>query len=564
MSIELLSYQERLVQSAQALKTMLQADIIIVDKWLKQLVNTFPYRHPPIDVQTSSVVGRVILTGKVVVVSDRKTSPECLSCPDFKACEIEGIIGVPILDEQECVGVIAALLSRSCIGGEKQYQKILTLVEQAASWITDMLQNAEKSRLLSAYRQRVINSFDLFPTPVALTDEDGGLISCNDAFCTFFNIEKSPSFLNSLRLEQILISSQVNLSAQESGIQVGMFFFDASYGLIRLSKIEDVRLGIQKSEKMYAYIFEQAVVRDYQLKGDFSDTLAESFGPSQEMQDAKYDMLIAAHNSLPVVIEGRDMVQTQYLARLLYSTSSAEGEPYFEVDCTLRFVEIERMLFGDGIHSPGLLGMPRGGTICLLSVNYLPLHIQDRLSRAILEQQAPEKYRVPVRLFATSRENLRELSDSGRFSKQLLSQLSRNRVYIPQIRESWEDVEFYMRKFTNGYEDIYQYPRNSTPLENSLWTTLKQNRNNLSYAGLRRIAGIRVAYQQDECCLNLLDPAGGSAVPAATSETMLREMLKSGMSKMEIAKNLGISRATLYRWISKFDLKEYTQERKNQ
>ena len=36
------------------------------------------------------------------------------------------------------------------------------------------------------------------------------------------------------------------------------------------------------------------------------------------------------------------------------------------------------------------------------------------------------------------------------------------------------------------------------------------------------------------------------------------------MSKMEIAKNLGISRATLYRWISKFDLKEYTQERKNE
>ena len=93
---------------------------------------------------------------------------------------------------------------------------------------------------------------------------------------------------------------------------------------------------------------------------------------------------------------------------------------------------------------------------------------------------------------------------------------------------------------------------------------LKQNRDTLDYAGLRRIAGVRVAYQENAYHLKVLEPAGGPDVPAATNEAILREMLKSGMSKMEIAKNLGISRATLYRWISKFDLKEYTQERKNE
>ena len=565
--MELLSYQDRLIQTARALKSMLQVDIIIVDKWLKQLVNTFPYQHPPIDVQTNSVVGRVIIAGKAVVVEDRKASPECLSCPDFKDCEIQGIIGVPILDDQECVGVIAALIPSGCIHtseGEGCYSRLLPLLEQAAGWITDMLQNAEKGKLLSSYRQRVINSFDLVPTPVALTDEDGGLIFCNDAFCEFFNIEKSPSAFESLRLERILLDGQVNPAPEEEGIREGMFFFDAAYGLIQLAKIQDVRLGIQKSEKMYAYVFEQVVVRNYQLKGDFSDQIPESFGPSSEMQNAKYDMLIAAHNSLPVTIEGRDMVQTQYLARLLYSASSSEGEPYFEVDCTLRVKEIEDTLFGDGAHAPGFLGLPRGGTLCLLSINYLPLHIQERLSCAIQEQQSTGKYRIPVRLFATSRENLRELADCGKFSKQLLGQLSRNHIYIPEIKSCWDDVVYYMRKFVNGYEDVYQYPHNSIPLDDSLWTMLKQNRDTLDYAGLRRIAGVRVAYQENAYHLKVLEPAGGPDVPAATNEAILREMLKSGMSKMEIARNLGISRATLYRWISKFDLKEYTQERKNE
>ena len=42
----------------------------------------------------------------------------------------------------------------------------------------------------------------------------------------------------------------------------------------------------------------------------------------------------------------------------------------------------------------------------------------------------------------------------------------------------------------------------------------------------------------------------------------LRELLESGGSKQEIAKALGISRATLYRWIDKYSLNERKQERK--
>lgn len=39
----------------------------------------------------------------------------------------------------------------------------------------------------------------------------------------------------------------------------------------------------------------------------------------------------------------------------------------------------------------------------------------------------------------------------------------------------------YMHKFVNGYEDIYHYPHNSIPLDESLWTMLKQRRDELDY-----------------------------------------------------------------------------------
>ena len=39
----------------------------------------------------------------------------------------------------------------------------------------------------------------------------------------------------------------------------------------------------------------------------------------------------------------------------------------------------------------------------------------------------------------------------------------------------------YMHKFVNGYEDIYHYPHNSIPLDESLWIMLKQRRDELDY-----------------------------------------------------------------------------------
>ena len=154
MKIELLPYKDRLVQLASACTALMDVGVIVVDKWLNQLINTFHYERQPIDIQVNSVVGSVIVTGKPVIVKDRRQSSECQSCADFHSCSIDSIIGVPILTEAECIGAIAMLIppSQPELLGNKS-EEIVPLMEQIAFWIAKAIESDEIGR--ASCRERV-------------------------------------------------------------------------------------------------------------------------------------------------------------------------------------------------------------------------------------------------------------------------------------------------------------------------------------------------------------------------------------------------------------------------
>ena len=62
MLLELTDYQEELRALSGAIKSLLDVDVIIVDRWLTQLVNTFHYSREPLDIRVNSIAPGVIDT----------------------------------------------------------------------------------------------------------------------------------------------------------------------------------------------------------------------------------------------------------------------------------------------------------------------------------------------------------------------------------------------------------------------------------------------------------------------------------------------------------------------
>ena len=91
----LLPYKEEIGTLAQSLKGVLGADVIVVDKYLNRIVNTFHYRYNSADIRINSVVGNIVTTQKLQMIYDRKYFTDCVNCPDYTTCELGGVFGTP-------------------------------------------------------------------------------------------------------------------------------------------------------------------------------------------------------------------------------------------------------------------------------------------------------------------------------------------------------------------------------------------------------------------------------------------------------------------------------------
>ena len=108
--MELIDLKEDIKQIAYMLKRMLNADVIVVDRHLNSLINTFEYEKKPIDIKVNSAVGSVIVSGEMKIVEDKSCFDECRNCPQYEDCEIASIVGVPVTAAQKCIGAIALLI----------------------------------------------------------------------------------------------------------------------------------------------------------------------------------------------------------------------------------------------------------------------------------------------------------------------------------------------------------------------------------------------------------------------------------------------------------------------
>jgi len=287
----------------------------------------------------------------------------------------------------------------------------------------------------------------------------------------------------------------------------------------------------------------------------------------------------------PVLISGESGTGKELVARAIHYRGAFARRPFVAVDCgALVPTLMESDLFGytkgaftGAVKSKtGLFQAADGGTIFLDEIGELPLEMQAKLLRVLQEKEvrpvgSNESVAVQVRVVAATNRDLEAAFREGTFRKDLFFRLNVVQIHIPPLRERRSDIPMLVQcfldrhaegenvKFTSAAMKLlmqYDWPGNVRELENCISRALT--------------LGDRERIDEDDLSPALL---GGSAINKSRTDelsdgdapsTMALEELerltiqrvfdKVGGDKTKAGELLGISRATLYRKLKRYNI----------
>ncbi len=184
-------------------------------------------------------------------------------------------------------------------------------------------------------------------------------------------------------------------------------------------------------------------------------------GRSAAMEQLRRTVLALAATTADVLVYGETGTGKELVARCLHDFSPRAGGPFVPINCGgLPDTLVENELFGHeagaftGAQKPraGKLEAAHGGTLFLDEVESMPLAVQVKLLR-VLQERVVERLgsnkAVPVncRVVAASKEDLRKLSDEGRFRADFYYRIGVAVVEIPPLRERRDDIGLLFEHF---------------------------------------------------------------------------------------------------------------------
>lgn len=364
-----------------------------------------------------------------------------------------------------------------------------------------------------------------------------------------------------------------------------------AYGTVE-SAIEAMRLGaydyIQKPfdpDRLMLTIkkavdYRRLARENLRLSTQLETCMAEELiGTSPVMIEVRRLIEKIAPLDTTVVIEGETGTGKSLIARTIHRMSKRSTEKFLSINCgALTETLLESELFGHEKgaftgairQKPGLFEAAHRGTLFLDEINNASPNLQIKLLKAIEEGKifrvgSTEPVSVDVRIIAASNVPLKNEVDAGRFRNDLYFRLKVVTINLPSLRERGDDIPLLAYHFLRRYAQKFQKDIKgfTTEAMNSLinydWPG---NVRELEFAIERAV----ILEQTEKITPQSLPPEiKGSSKPvkAATRimkiEDMERELIKECLrqfnGKKELcAKTLGISTATLWRKIKKYNL----------
>ncbi|MCD4789460.1 MAG: sigma-54 dependent transcriptional regulator [Bacteroidales bacterium] len=315
------------------------------------------------------------------------------------------------------------------------------------------------------------------------------------------------------------------------------------------------------------------------LIADQDQAYSDMIGDSPAIQQVLSAAQKVAITDANVLILGENGTGKELVARAIHRASNRKDEVFISVDLgAISETLFESELFGfkKGAFTDaredraGRFEASNKGTIFLDEIGNLSLSLQSKLlsvlqNRKVIRIGTNKEIPIDVRLICATNMPLYQMVNENKFRQDLLYRINTVEIKVPPLTERLEDLSMLTEHFLKSYCKKYNVPlkrvSSSTMkrLEKHNWPgNIRELQHSVERAVIMSESNV---LEPNDFFLSQMDdekPAGLSSISTNLEETekiLIRKVIdKHGGNISKAAKELGLTRASLYRRIEKYGL----------
>jgi DNA-binding NtrC family response regulator len=335
-------------------------------------------------------------------------------------------------------------------------------------------------------------------------------------------------------------------------------------------------IELRKSKKE----LENLRYRQKYFNEDTEHRFHDLIGKSPAIQDVFTTITKVAGTDVNVLILGENGTGKELVARAIHKQSKRSDEVFISVDIgAISQTLFESELFGHtkgaftnaNENRAGRFEIASGGTLFLDEIANIPFELQAKLLSVIQNREVSRlgsnQYRpVDIRLISATNKPIDELVFEKKFRDDLLFRINTVEIKIPPLREREDDIpllaDYFLSRFKSKYkkEELnfsdqtlkrfksYPWPGNVRELQHAIERSVILSENDL-------ILPSDIFFREIKEQEHSEDTAPDNMKLEDAAKTMIRKAISKYEGNItKAAKELGLTRASLYRRMEKYGL----------
>ena len=580
----LMQIQPTIQRFARMLASVLLLEVEIVDENLCRVAGTGAYgKFLGRQLSGNSRLLRHVLETKTEkVVTQSRFDPLCEGCDSKENCREKAFLGTPVILQERCVGVISLIAVT-----HEQQEHISDNLREFSDYVrhistifvSKLLEDQGPGDNISKIFATMIDNMD---QGVLVVDDESRVQFVNQTALKTLGVVQNNIIGKPIRFRPLTFESNFT-----HGHMQHIVSWDDKSELI-IGQLHNIQ-----GRQLFLMAFHQSHTSFSVANAPDEPHIEQLVGECRVMRQLKRLISRIAPSPSSVMVVGESGTGKEVVARAIHKLSGRRNKPFIAINCAAIPEQLlESELFGyvkgafTGASANGKTGLIQAantGTLFLDEIGDMPLMLQAKLLRAIEAREilpigASSPIQVDIRIISATNQNLAQFIAEGKFREDLFYRLNVIPITLPPLRERQEDIEllvhYFLHLHTRRLGSVYpgiapdvveilrkhRWPGNLRELSNLMEylvnvvpsgevidsTLLPPNLLNNGTTEQSDVTEVSEAHLS-------LDDAGGTALEEMEKQ-MIREALSRHNSKKEVADELGIGIATLYRKIKKYEL----------